>query len=193
MVGNLLYLSNLQVLHLGHYLMNKLAVDIHRTQHVEYHPFHDELNPFAGMGVSSRLEAIARQNADGGPPVNMQVPPLARREFWETPCPRCRDQLSASIEGTEHLTTSILARLGSLRMVSFPNFLSEKGIRPCNWHIKREINPSIQDTGNQWEEVDAVQRLYEDGTRMRVTVTGERSNRQLPPFTFTMRTGAWEL
>ncbi|QRV73232.1 hypothetical protein RhiJN_01246 [Ceratobasidium sp. AG-Ba] len=139
------YLTNL---HVGVYFIPHEAVQTHRTsaEHIRYHPIQDSARWLDRFNVQSpvQFQAIWAVRYPSAPAPNIDLPCLADRRLWETPCPLCQRQCADRIERAERLAASIFtAKNPNLRRVSFASFVAEKRISPSEWEVCRseEIHP----------------------------------------------------
>lgn len=141
--------------------------------------------------VYSVTQWEAMQGQDGGPSIPWDAIRLADRELWAEPCPQCEYDLKVPIDAAERRAASILAaRIPSLRMVSFANFLTDKRIRPSHWQIGREI----QGRDQKWTPVETMEPPDEYLTDTRLSVSTQGPGRShTRHHVFVNRNGRWDL
>ncbi|KAG8729593.1 hypothetical protein FRC11_008415, partial [Ceratobasidium sp. 423] len=129
-------LQQLEVIHIGHYLISIDAVFTHRMDqaHKSYHPITDNKNYVDGAKVFSNVHLLATAIMDEGPPMDAGAVRLADRELWAQPCPQCEREFGQPLEEAERLASAILAaHFNSLKKVSFAGFLSKGRVLPSCW------------------------------------------------------------
>ncbi|QRW02280.1 F-box-like domain-containing protein [Ceratobasidium sp. AG-Ba] len=170
----------LRHIHIGLYFVPLEAVTAHRSlaDHTRYHCIKDCTKWVDGVRIQSAVQFNAKWAADhpGVPPPNVDLPRLANRGLWATPCPRCIEQWSEVSGRAERAAASMLAaELPQLETVSFSSFVTEGRVAPSEWAVRRfESSPSPDGEEQVWigTERPGTQRSLGKGLLFRQSGTG---------------------